>query len=346
MHVNRKSVFHVSAIKIFIIFRSHSFKMNSTTTQSSTPQPGLVKLIQIVQRRHPGLDTRGAFKAIRNVKEKNGGVLKGLKFSTFHKILEIVVSDMVELDALGEKKVKQKQNKLGKSCPVCYRNMSKSQAVERHMATHDKNGPPEIEVELTEPDDDYYNFENLDEKQAGGTVEPEKAISSKKWKCAVCGKEFKHKVSLERHTKYNHGSSSEGISCDMCDLIFTRTDNLYVHKRKIHNAYHMNLDAIRISNETSISCEMCSKHFDKPEQFEAHIAMKICQDKQNCFDINDKEKYQCHLCERSYAHKKNLVAHLNWKHWEKSKFKCEVCNVTFTQKFSLVRHMKKAHATN
>merc|ERR1712129_331672 len=189
MHVNRKSVFRVSAIKFFIIFRSHSFKMNSTTTQSSTPQPGLVKLIQIVQRRHPGLDTRGAFKAIRNVKEKNGGVLKGLKFSTFHKILEIVVSDMVELDALGEKIVL-----------VCYKNMSKSQAVERHMATHDKNGPPEIEVELTEPDDDYYNFENLDEKQAGGTVEPEKAISSKKWKCAVCGKEFKHKVSLERHT--------------------------------------------------------------------------------------------------------------------------------------------------
>ena len=213
-------------------------------------------------------------------------------------------------------------------------------------STHNKNGPPEIEVELSEPDDDSYNFDDFNEKQTGESVEPEKTILSKEWKCVVCGKEYKHKVSLERHTKDIHGSSSEGILCDMCDLKFTRRDNLYVHKRKVHNAYHMNLDAIRNSNETSLSCEMCSEHFDKPEQFEAHIAMKICQDKQNCFDINDKEKYQCHLCERSYAHKKNLVAHLSWKHREKPIFKCEVCNVTFTQKFSLVRHLKKAHETN
>ena len=94
-------------------------------------------------------------------------MLKGLNFLKFHKILKIVLSDMIELDALDEKKVKQKQKILGKSCPVCYRNMSKRQAVDRHMATHNKNGPPEIEVELSEPDDDSYKFEDLNEKQAG-----------------------------------------------------------------------------------------------------------------------------------------------------------------------------------
>ena len=298
------------------------------------PPSGLGKLIQVVQKRYPGLTIKESIKAIVKVKEKNDGALKGLKFIKFHKLLKAVVSEKAQLD-------KQNHKEGRKSCPVCFRRFSKKQAVERHMVVHKINENTVIEEEL--PQFDLPDFEetikNNDENKAQAKQSP---VS----KCKVCNKEYRHEASLKRHTNKVHTDASETFPCDMCDLKCTRKDNLYVHKRKVHNAYHLNLDAIRNSQITRLSCEMCSQNFESIKQFEAHIALKVCQDKFNMFDLDEKEKYQCDLCTRSYAHKKNLLAHMNWKHRNSEIFKCEICDVTYLHKRSLERHSKRLHGND
>ena len=308
----------------------------SASTCSKEPPTGLGKLIQVVQKRYPGLTVKESIKAIVMIKEKNRGALKGLKFIKFHKLLKMVVSEKVQVD-------KQNYKEGRKSCSVCFRKFSKRQAVERHMVVHEKYENTVMEEELPQGYKDLPDFdetiENYDENKAQAKQSPE-------FKCTVCKKEYRHEASLNRHTKKVHTDGSETFPCDLCDLKFTRKDNLYVHKRKVHNAYHLNLDAIRNSQISRLSCEMCSQNFESIKQFEAHIALKVCQDKLNMFDIDDGEKYQCDLCTRSYAHKKNLLAHLNWKHRSKETFKCEICDATYLHKRTLARHSKKLHGND
>ena len=300
----------------------------SAQTHRKEPPAGLLKLVRVVQKRYPGLSFKESTKALLMIKEKNEGVLKGLKIVKFHKLLKLAVDEIILQD-------KQTQKDCGKSCPVCFRIFSRRQAVERHMVVHEECETESIEEELHLVEKDLSDCEEM--------IENEEVKQLAEFKCKLCDNEYRHAASLTRHINKVHTDTIETFPCDICDLKFTRKDNLYVHKRKVHNAYHLNLDAIRKSQAEKLSCGMCNQNFHGIKQFEAHIALKVCQDKLNMFNINDEEKYQCDLCNRSYTHKKNLLAHLNWKHRNMKTFKCEVCDVTFSHKRTLTNHLIKLH---
>ena len=61
---------------------------------------------------------------------------------------------------------------------------------------------------------------------------------------------------------------------------------------------------------------MCGEAFASIQQFEAHIVFKVCREQVEAVQAIE-VKYKCDLCDRSYKHKKSLVAHLNWKHRNK-----------------------------
>ena len=90
---------------------------------------------------------------------------------------------------------------------------------------------------------------------------------------------------------------------------------------------------------------MCSSDFGSDHnKFETHLVSKLCMNKDNIVEINDQDRYQCDLCERSYAHKDELNRHIGWKHMTTAKeFKCKDCEASFLYKSSLKRHRKKAH---
>ena len=83
------------------------------------------------------------------------------------------------------------------------------------------------------------------------------------------------------------------------------------------------------------------------EKLFAHITSKVCYAEGRKFSLNEDDKFECDLCEKSYLDKESLVKHIRWKHGpKKPRIKCKVCNVEFGYNSTLVRHMKKFHSDN
>ena len=54
-------------------------------------------------------------------------------------------------------------------------------------------------------------------------------------KCPQCKKMFKHGISLRTHIK-QHETNSETFICSDCSKKFTRKDNLFKHRERIHKS--------------------------------------------------------------------------------------------------------------
>ena len=84
----------------------------------------------------------------------------------------------------------------------------------------------------------------------------------------------------------------------------------------------------------------------KKEKIFADITSKVCYAEGSKFSLNEGDRFECDLFEKSYLDKESLVKHIRWKHGpKKPRIKCKVCmcNVEFGYNSTLVRHMKKFH---
>ena len=304
----------------------------------AAPPQGFIKLVALVKRKCPGLSFAEATAIIVRVKKVNGGALKGLKMFEFMKLVKKAVKEHASEEKQNDKEERRKESERNKTCPICFVVFSKNQAKERHMLVHKKRDEVTIESEVPTTVDDA--FPDIDENVVVDNPKKAGVHPLSEFKCEVCGKAFKHLGSLKRHTRDHDNVKS--ITCNMCDIKFKRKDNLYAHKRMVHNAHKINFDALRDEAERSLACKMCGVSFEDWKKLEAHIVRKVCKSNMEISE-DGKEKYQCDLCDRSYKHKKSLFAHLEWKHTSKKSYKCEICDVVYTHNSSLVRHMKKLH---
>ena len=64
----------------------------------------------------------------------------------------------------------------------------------------------------------------------------------KMFKCKECGKTYKYESALIFHMK-KHEDQIKGFFCDDCKSKFTRKDNLYKQKARIHGEYNINFNA-------------------------------------------------------------------------------------------------------
>ena len=299
----------------------------------------LSNLINFVQQKYPGLREKDSYDAIVGVKETNGGQLKGLNKSSFLKLLDEFMSKKTLGDDEKQGEVETKEEK--KTCKICFRVLSSAQTVRRHSRKckaetyfpRDENDNNDtIEVENVHQDDHSKDDSFANEQ------EPE-------FVCKVCGKIYRHKASLARHLKDHEDNL---FDCDECSKRFSRKDNLYAHKRVVHNRHFLNFDAIKKFYHASKSCRKCGENLESKEEFEAHITLKICQDRSKKLELDQDEKFKCCLCDKSYKSKKNLVAHIKWKHstQEKKVFSCNICEKNFSYKCLLRRHNQKNHGQN
>ena len=330
----------------------------------ASPNP----LIKCVQKHFPSLSRSEALDVIFRVRILNGG-LTGLKIVEFLKLVRKALWEKSEEKRCNEKE-KKKKSDLIRTCPICFSFLSTRASKERHMKVHSredilkKNDEelPTIDERILEnigdkSEDIYDKSEEIGDKSDDGSDRSEN-ISDKcedladksediteldhlpEWRCKVCEKEYRHEVSLTRHLKEHDGI--EPIPCDLCGKKCKRKYNLYAHKRKVHNAFNINFKALRNTEEHSNTCKMCGEAFASIQQFEAHIVFKVCREQVEAVKAIE-EKYKCDLCDRSYKHKKSLLAHLDWKHRNKKTYECEICGVVYSHESSLVRHKKKLH---
>ena len=77
---------------------------------------------------------------------------------------------------------------------------------------------------------------------------------------------------------------------------------------------------------------------------EAHLMLKLCRqaNKQENVELDDKLRFPCDQCDKSFAEKDYLARHIRWKHGHPmGLFECSQCDASFKLKSSLQRHIKK-----
>jgi len=313
----------------------------------SNEPSGLTGLANLIQRKHPGYTRKEAFELIRSVRRENGGKIVGLKIKQFFKIAkDIVRRDMTK----PKEKIKVEhleRLKLEATCPFCYKIFVEKFSCDRHI-------------------------NNMHSKQPAFIVR--KSFGKAK-ECASCKKTFYNDANLKRHLRL-HTENPPDFPCDVCGKKYTRKDNLFRHRERVHRMFNINFDAIMPDSEQlSFQCKMCRADFGANKvALEGHIISEVCKKRDSLFEVNAEGRIQCDLCDKTYVAISNLKRHIKSNHSsfkqpntcdrcnktyanmsslkrhieaihssEKKKSVCEICGVEFTRRTSLVRHLKELH---
>ena len=101
----------------------------------------------------------------------------------------------------------------------------------------------------------------------------------------MCSKAFKSKRTLECHIKGIH-SQIKNHACDLCELSFSFSGTLKIHKMMNH------------SDEQTV-CDICDKTFKSKIHLGLHIR-----------SYHGDQKIKCDLCNSKYLYKSGLKYHV------------------------------------
>eukprot|EP00088_Acartia_fossae_P054965 TRINITY_DN6367_c0_g1_i11.p1 TRINITY_DN6367_c0_g1~~TRINITY_DN6367_c0_g1_i11.p1 ORF type:complete len:628 (-),score=168.56 TRINITY_DN6367_c0_g1_i11:200-2083(-) len=134
--------------------------------------------------------------------------------------------------------------------------------------------------------------------------------------CDICGV-FLQEKSLKHHKLNDH--SEEKIKCDLCDYTANSKYKVSVHRKR-----HF----IKTSN-----CPECGKVV---KDLKSHFRRK-------CGNSKEKERYYCHLCEKSFSLKHGLDRHIRNIHHRICSYHCDSCEYKTYDNYNLKLHISKNH---
>lgn len=171
--------------------------------------------------------------------------------------------------------------------------------------------------------------------------------SKKKFRCKLCGVEYRRKSNLVSHMRIHTGETP--YSCTFCGKAFRRSDYLKLHI-KIHTgekrrrskpficeqcgmkyrcALSLRNHMWKHSGERPYACSVCEKRF-----FDKRI---LIRHKIDCHSLE--KKFVCSLCGHGFARFHTLVKHTRIHTGEKP-YNCSQCGKMFPYKYSLLMHNK------
>ena len=186
----------------------------------STPQKnqlsGLTGLANLIQRKYQGYTRKEAFELIKRVRKENGGKIVGLKITQFFKI----VKDIGRRDMTKHKEKKNMEHlerlELEATCPFCFKRFVEKFSRDRHI-------------------------KNMHSKQP--VIRVRKSVG-KALQCSTCRNTFYNEANLKRHLRL-HAENTLDFPCNICGKKFTRKDNLFRHRERLHNLFNINFDAMQ-----------------------------------------------------------------------------------------------------
>ena len=135
--------------------------------------------------------------------------------------------------------------------------------------------------------------------------------------CAICGRTFKSKKSLDDHMPFHDGNTT----CEICGKIYERASCLKKHIRVFHERKRV------------VQCEICNKEFQDPYCLKSHmdfVHLKV-------------KNFSCDKCEYMCVTPTMLENHMKRKHENTKDIKCEECGKSFLLKLDLKRHFNRVH---
>nr|XP_061807801.1 zinc finger protein 37-like [Nerophis lumbriciformis] len=166
--------------------------------------------------------------------------------------------------------------------------------------------------------------------------------------CSVCRKVLKDAATLERH-KASH--TQTGFHCTRCEETFPGFKPLRSHYNHFHNLSkpfqckccsntYSKLEYLirhewRSSGHLPFQCNICSMRFKNDSTLVSHQR------------VHTKEKpYLCGDCGKTFSQRTNFLRHYRFLHGDsknEKKYFCTVCQSSFKAKGALTKHHKKKH---
>nr|XP_029733249.1 zinc finger protein 569-like [Aedes albopictus] len=141
-------------------------------------------------------------------------------------------------------------------------------------------------------------------------------------KCEACGKQFRNRIGLTRHTVAVHRDPNNYI-CQICSKGFYRR-KVFMEHQKTHEL---------TPDELKEQCNICGKWLKNHSTWLKHVQWH-----------QYKGQHQCDQCDYVSDNLLSLKAHKRRRHGtEKKEHRCEFCGKAFALALSLKEHVASAH---
>ncbi|KAM9333644.1 zinc finger Y-chromosomal protein 1 isoform 2-T2 [Pholidichthys leucotaenia] len=149
--------------------------------------------------------------------------------------------------------------------------------------------------------------------------------------CMLCGKKFKSRGFLKRHTKNHHQDvlTRKKYQCTDCDFTTNK-------KASLHN--HMEVHAL--SNKAPFECEACGKDFHQQGALFSHRLQHHHREPKNQPPPAPTKMHKCKFCDYETAEQGLLNRHLLAVHSKSFPHICVECGKGFRHPSELKKHMR------
>uniref|UniRef100_A0A1A8GVP3 Zinc finger protein, X-linked n=1 Tax=Nothobranchius korthausae TaxID=1143690 RepID=A0A1A8GVP3_9TELE len=149
--------------------------------------------------------------------------------------------------------------------------------------------------------------------------------------CMLCGKKFKSRGFLKRHTKNHHQDvlTRKKYQCTDCEFTTNK-------KASLHN--HMEVHAL--SSKAPFECEMCGKEFHQQGALFSHRLQHHHREPKNQTPPQPTKTHKCKFCNYETAEQGLLNRHLLAVHSKSFPHICVECGKGFRHPSELKKHMR------
>lgn len=202
-----------------------------------------------------------------------------------------------------------------KKCPAEFLTASQ---LKIHSKSHATSEPAEVH-ECTICLKTFPNGRRLRAHRTTHTRE-ERLCPLKRYKCELCGEEFKKNYFLQIHLRYHKGERP--YKCPICELTFVTKPERRAHFKKC------------VVKKKTYLCEQCGSRFGSACTLRKHERVHTGE-----------KPHRCRYCEKAFSRTNTLKIHER-QHTGERPYVCDQCTAAFKQRVSLVTHMRSKHNIN